>query len=52
MVEVSSNIWGTKFKIHGIDLNLPPLLGQVWEGTKNGSSEQTPPPPPTPTHQN
>lgn len=29
MVEVSSNIWGTKFKIHGIDLNLPPLLGQI-----------------------
>ena len=29
MVEVRSNIWGTKFKLHGIDSSLPPLLGQV-----------------------
>lgn len=29
MVEIRSNIWGTKFKIHGVDLSLPPLLGQV-----------------------
>ena len=29
MVEITSNIWGTKFKIHGLDISLPPLLGQV-----------------------
>ena len=29
MVEITSNIWGTKFKIHGLDASLPPLLGQV-----------------------
>ena len=29
LVEIRSNIWGTKFKIHGVDLSLPPLLGQV-----------------------
>jgi len=29
MVEIRSNIWGTKFKIHGIDISLPPLLGQI-----------------------
>ena len=26
MVEITSNIWGTKFKIHGLDSSLPPLL--------------------------
>ena len=36
MVEIRSNIWGTKFKIHGVDLSLPPLLGQVKHmNTKN-----------------
>lgn len=29
MVEITSNIWGTKFKIHGLDISLPPLLGQI-----------------------
>ena len=30
MVEISSNIWGTKFKIHSLDISLPPILGQVF----------------------
>jgi hypothetical protein len=29
MVEITSNIWGTKFKIQGLHTSLPPLLGQV-----------------------
>ncbi len=29
LVEVTSNIWGTKFKIHGLAKNLPANLGQV-----------------------
>lgn len=29
LVEVNSNIWGTKFKIHGIAKNLPANLGQI-----------------------
>jgi len=29
LVEITSNIWGTKFKIHGLDASLPPLLGQI-----------------------
>ena len=29
LVQITSNIWGTKFKIHGLDRSLPPLLGQV-----------------------
>ena len=30
LAEVSSNFWGTKFKIIGLDLkHLPPNLGQV-----------------------
>lgn len=29
MVEITSNIWGTKFKIHGLHMSLPPLLGQI-----------------------
>lgn len=29
MVEVTSNIWGTKFKIHGLDKTVPANLGQV-----------------------
>ena len=37
MVEITSNIWGTKFKIHGLDVSLPPLLGQV--SMKNISEE-------------
>jgi hypothetical protein len=28
-VEITSNIWGTKFKIHGLDMNIPPLHGQL-----------------------
>jgi hypothetical protein len=30
MVEITSNIWGTKFKIQGLHTSLPPLLGQVY----------------------
>ncbi|XP_047740255.1 uncharacterized protein LOC125179115, partial [Hyalella azteca] len=29
LVEVTSNIWGTKFKLHGVASSLPPNLGQV-----------------------
>lgn len=29
LVEVSSNIWGTKFKIHGVSPSVPESLGQV-----------------------
>lgn len=29
LVEVNSNIWGTKFKIHGIAKNVPANLGQI-----------------------
>lgn len=29
LVEVTSNIWGTKFKIHGLTDSLPANLGQV-----------------------
>lgn len=29
MVEVTSNIWGTKFKMHGLAKNVPANLGQV-----------------------
>ncbi|XP_023327831.1 tubby-related protein 4 [Eurytemora carolleeae] len=29
MVEISSNIWGTKFNIHSLDISLPPILGQI-----------------------
>lgn len=29
LVEVTSNIWGTKFKIHGLAKTLPANLGQV-----------------------
>lgn len=29
LVEVTSNIWGTKFKIHGLAKNVPANLGQV-----------------------
>uniref|UniRef100_T1GL37 SOCS box domain-containing protein n=1 Tax=Megaselia scalaris TaxID=36166 RepID=T1GL37_MEGSC len=29
LVEVTSNIWGTKFKIHGLDKTVPANLGQV-----------------------
>ena len=29
MVGISSNIWGTKFKIHGLDSMLPAVIGQV-----------------------
>lgn len=29
LVEVNSNIWGTKFKIHGIAKNLPANLGHI-----------------------
>ncbi|CAG9857566.1 unnamed protein product [Phyllotreta striolata] len=29
LVEVTSNIWGTKFKIHGLACSVPPNLGQV-----------------------
>lgn len=29
LVEVTSNIWGTKFKIHGVNPALPDSLGQV-----------------------
>lgn len=29
LVEVNSNIWGTKFKIHGIAKNIPANLGQI-----------------------
>lgn len=29
LVEVTSNIWGTKFKIHGLAKNIPANLGQV-----------------------
>ncbi|KAF2363616.1 Tubby C-terminal [Trinorchestia longiramus] len=29
LVEVTSNIWGTKFKLHGVAASLPPNLGQV-----------------------
>ena len=29
MVEITSNIWGTKFKIHGLDMNIPPLHRQL-----------------------
>jgi hypothetical protein len=29
MIELISNIWGTKFKIQGLHTSLPPLLGQV-----------------------
>jgi hypothetical protein len=32
MVEITSNIWGTKFKIQGLHTSLPPLLGQVDRG--------------------
>ena len=28
-MEITSNIWGTKFKIHGLATYLPPDLGQV-----------------------
>ncbi|XP_077868166.1 tubby-related protein 4-like [Saccoglossus kowalevskii] len=29
LVEVTSNIWGTKFKIHGVSTYLPPNLGAI-----------------------
>ena len=29
LVEVTSNIWGTKFKFHGVASHLPANLGQV-----------------------
>ncbi|KAJ6639486.1 Tubby-related protein 4 [Pseudolycoriella hygida] len=29
LVEVNSNIWGTKFKIHGLAKNVPANLGQI-----------------------
>lgn len=29
LVEVTSNLWGTKFKIHGLAKTLPANLGQV-----------------------
>ncbi|RXG58100.1 Tubby-related protein 4, partial [Armadillidium vulgare] len=29
LVEVTSNIWGTKFKLHGVAPSLPSNLGQV-----------------------
>lgn len=29
LVEVTSNIWGTKFKLHGVASSLPANLGQV-----------------------
>ena len=40
MVEISSNIWGTKFKIHSLDISLPPILGQVQYSTVQYSTIQ------------
>ncbi len=42
MVGISSNIWGTKFKIHGLDTMLPAVIGQVKEFNSNDYLVQSP----------